>query len=86
MTLYNEINAAVIERSVTIPPGCEFRDETSANLDEQAPLSQWSRGFSLALLLSRRMAVGSCEESRVATETAPSQGQRLQIGGIGTAS
>jgi yecA family protein len=47
MTLYNEINTAVIERSVTVPPGCAFRAETGANLDEQAPLSQWSRGFSL---------------------------------------
>lgn len=47
MTLYNEINAAVIERSVTMPPGCGFRDETSANLDENAPLSQWSHGFTL---------------------------------------
>jgi hypothetical protein len=28
-------------------PGCEFRDKTSAKLNEQAPLSQRSRGFTL---------------------------------------
>ncbi|MGH8863525.1 MAG: YecA family protein [Burkholderiales bacterium] len=48
MGLYNEINVTVIERSDAMPPGCEFHTETAANLDQQAPLSQWSRGFTLA--------------------------------------
>jgi len=45
MTLYNQINSGVIERSDAMPSGCEFLPETLANLDEQAPVSQWSRGF-----------------------------------------
>jgi uncharacterized protein len=45
MTMYNEINSSVIERSDAMPSGCEFLPETHANLDEHAPISQWSRGF-----------------------------------------
>ena len=45
MTLYNQINTSVIERSDAMPMGCEFLPELSANFDEQAPVSQWSRGF-----------------------------------------
>ena len=43
--LYNQINASVIERSDALPFGCEFLADTLANLEEQAPISQWSRGF-----------------------------------------
>lgn len=28
-----------------MPSGCEFLDETDSNFDDQAPVSQWSRGF-----------------------------------------
>ena len=45
MVLYNQINASVIERSDAMPSGLAFLADTSANLDEQAPVSQWSRGF-----------------------------------------
>jgi uncharacterized protein len=47
MALYNEINTAVMERRDTMPTGCEFLADTSANFDDQAPVSQWSRGFTL---------------------------------------
>jgi uncharacterized protein len=45
--LYNEINAAVIERSDAMPRGCKFLEGSGANFDEEAPVSQWSRGFAL---------------------------------------
>lgn len=46
-TLYNEINTGVIERSDSMPSGCEFLADTAANIDESAAISQWSRGFTL---------------------------------------
>jgi uncharacterized protein len=45
MSLYNETNDAVLEPTGDMPAGCEFRDEVLSNLDEDAPVSQWSRGF-----------------------------------------
>lgn len=47
MALYNEINTAVMQRRDTMPTGCEFLADTSANFDAEAPVSQWSRGFML---------------------------------------
>ncbi|HMB72730.1 MAG TPA: YecA family protein [Gammaproteobacteria bacterium] len=47
MNLYNQINTAVIERSDTMPQNCVFLADTEANFDDQAPVSQWSRGFIL---------------------------------------
>jgi uncharacterized protein len=45
MVLYNQTNASVIQRTDAMPSGCRFLADTSENLKEQAPVSQWSRGF-----------------------------------------
>jgi uncharacterized protein YecA (UPF0149 family) len=45
MVLYNEINAEVFEGEVRLPEDCRFRDDLLSNLSEDAPVSQWSRGF-----------------------------------------
>lgn len=45
MTLYNEVNTAVLERSDKLPRRCEFKEDIFANFDEKASISQWSRGF-----------------------------------------
>jgi len=45
MTLYNEVNAAVVEEHVALLTDCAFRDEVLANLEDSAPVAQWSRGF-----------------------------------------
>ena len=45
MTIYNEVNSSVIERSEALPMGCEFRPDVLANFDEQSSISQWSCGF-----------------------------------------
>ena len=43
--LYNTIVAGVNEHRAGLPADCRFRRATLANLDEDAPVSQWSRGF-----------------------------------------
>lgn len=45
MALYNSVNAAVFETRAALPSDCQFRRESLANLDDDAPVSQWSRGF-----------------------------------------
>lgn len=47
MSLYNEINVTVLEASGPMRIGLEFREDVLSNLEEAAPVSQWSRGFSL---------------------------------------
>ncbi len=47
MTLYNEVNTCVLERSETLPVGCEFKTEVLANFDEHTSFLQWSRGFTI---------------------------------------
>jgi uncharacterized protein len=47
MALYNAINALVFADAATLPADCAFRDDILANLDADAPISQWSRGFVL---------------------------------------
>lgn len=47
MVIYNQVNASALGRSDAMPTGCEFLTDTDANFDEQAPVSQWSRGFAL---------------------------------------
>ena len=47
MTLYNEVNTAVMERSQNLPRGCSFADDLDANLDQDSSIAQWSRGFLL---------------------------------------
>jgi uncharacterized protein len=45
MALYNEINAEVFDGEVRLPEDCRFRDDLLSNMEEDAPVSQWSRGF-----------------------------------------
>ena len=45
MTLYNEINTSVLERSNSMPAGCAFDEEVSKNFEDESPISQWSSGF-----------------------------------------
>lgn len=45
MALYNAVNAAVAEEPVAQPVDCVFRDDILTNLDDAAPIAQWSRGF-----------------------------------------
>ena len=45
MALYNEINVAVLEERVVLPGDCQLRPRVLDNLEESAPLAQWSRGF-----------------------------------------
>jgi uncharacterized protein len=45
MTLYNDVNAAVHEGRAVLPADCEFHSHDLANLDDDAPVGQWSRGF-----------------------------------------
>lgn len=45
MSLYNEVNSAVLERSGRMPLGCEFRVNIEDNFDEESAISQWSHGF-----------------------------------------
>jgi uncharacterized protein len=45
MSLYNGVNAGVVDEKPTLPPDCRWRRDVLANLDEKAPVAQWSRGF-----------------------------------------
>ena len=45
MALYNSISAAVHEARAALPADCPFRDPPLANLEDDAPVAQWSRGF-----------------------------------------
>jgi uncharacterized protein len=46
MHLYNDINKTVRAKRPMLPPGCVFLDPPMANLEPEAPVSQWARGFS----------------------------------------
>lgn len=46
-TLYNHVNERVLQCSRKLPLGCTFRKDILKNLDEDAPISQWSRGFTI---------------------------------------
>lgn len=46
MNLYNETNLAVLARRNALPRDCAFHDDLWANFDDDASISQWSRGFS----------------------------------------
>jgi uncharacterized protein len=46
MTLYNEVNATVLERSNALPAGCAFDEDISKNFEDDSSISQWARGFS----------------------------------------
>lgn len=45
MGFYNHINRGVLEHRPQLPWGCDIRPEPLANLDDDAPLSRWARGF-----------------------------------------
>ena len=45
MTLYNTINAAVLDPPTLLPADCPLRDDVLANFEDEAPIAQWSRGF-----------------------------------------
>ena len=45
MALYNAINGSVLESPARLPEDCRLRTSALANLDDDAPIAQWSRGF-----------------------------------------
>lgn len=45
MALYNAVNQEVLERRCALPADVEVRVPPLANLDDDAPLSQWARGY-----------------------------------------
>ena len=45
LSLYNEINTDVREGEGRLPPEVELRDNLLANLEFDAPVAEWSRGF-----------------------------------------
>ena len=45
MTLFNQVNTAVMDRSDRMPPGCKFQTDIDANFEKEVAISQWSRGF-----------------------------------------
>jgi hypothetical protein len=47
MSLYNEINAGAVAGTPALPTDCTFRDDVLANLEPDAPISQWSQGFTV---------------------------------------
>jgi uncharacterized protein len=47
MTLYNDINAAILEERIVLPSDCRLRPQVLDNLEDSAPLARWSHGFLL---------------------------------------
>lgn len=45
MALYNNCVRGQVKGKVSLPPGCEIRPQPMDNLGDDAPLSQWARGF-----------------------------------------
>ena len=45
MTLYNDINTAILEERVVLPGDCQLRPRVLDNLEDSASLARWSRGF-----------------------------------------
>ena len=45
LSLYNSVNDGVRAETAALPADCVFRDDVLANLDAEAPIGQWSRGF-----------------------------------------
>ncbi len=45
MALYNDCGRERAEGGASLPPGCEIRPQPLDNLEADAPLSQWARGF-----------------------------------------
>jgi uncharacterized protein len=47
MYIYNESGEIGGDKEPRLPPGCQFRDDLLANLEPDAPIAQWCRGFVL---------------------------------------
>jgi uncharacterized protein len=45
LSLYNSVNANVSAEAAALPADCVFRENVLANLDAEAPIGRWSRGF-----------------------------------------
>ncbi len=45
MTLYNDVNAGVLEGRPSLPADCFVATDVMVNFDHDAPLAAWSRGF-----------------------------------------
>jgi uncharacterized protein len=45
MSLYNTVNAQVAAETAVLPADCVFRGDILTNLDEDAPIARWARGF-----------------------------------------
>jgi uncharacterized protein len=45
MVLYNAVSASVASERAALPADCRFRRNVVANLDADAPVSMWARGF-----------------------------------------
>ena len=45
MTLYASVDDASGRVPDVLPPGCVFRDDAASNLESDAPVARWSRGF-----------------------------------------
>jgi uncharacterized protein len=48
MDLYNAVNRGILDPPAGLPEDCGFREDVLANLEDDAPVAQWSRGFSYA--------------------------------------
>ena len=46
LALYNKISDGMSDDGTGLPDDCRFRDDLMANLEPDAPVSQWSDGFS----------------------------------------
>ena len=55
MALYNELNQQVQDVAAKLPPGLQFMDDPMANLEPDATISQWSRGFRTGYLWLEEM-------------------------------
>jgi uncharacterized protein len=44
-SVYNDINAGVASEAAVLPSDCVIFEDGLANLEDHAPVSQWSRGF-----------------------------------------
>lgn len=45
MALYNHINQGILDKQAALAPQCEARRAIPSNLEPDAPISQWARGF-----------------------------------------
>ena len=45
MAFYNTTNAAVLDPPTRLPADCPLHDNVLADLEDEAPMAQWSRGF-----------------------------------------